>query len=172
MTHFVSFGHLEKKIGRFFKTAFYRAKGIVIRIILFFSIKTVLFPIFPDMELNFWNSDWRKLAVRPIFRPMCPGELFEENNVFKKTLFCFSDFERKTIRQGQKLLAAFFQRHIRCPEELLRMFLFLDFSGVFGQKFWGGVVKIAFQVSIKSFFWRKTLFGNFVKFFVQFRTLK
>ena len=109
MTHFDKFGLLEKKFGPFFKTAFYRAKRIVIRNLLFFSIKTVLFPVFPDMELNILEIWLKRLAVWPNFLLMRPEEFFEENNVFKKTLFCFSDFERKTYGQGQKLLAAFFK---------------------------------------------------------------
>ena len=153
MTQFDRFGLLEKKFGRFSKIAFYSAKSIVIKNILFFNKKCSYSNFSGHGAKLFRNLILKKLVVWPNFCLLRPEEHFEEKSVFKKTLFCFSDFERKMFGQGQKLLAAFFYRHIRCPEELLRMFLLLDLSGVSGQKILGrGVVKIAFQVSIDSFF--------------------
>ena len=48
----------------------------------------------------FCTFGWKKLPVWPNFRSMCPEVHFEENNVFTKILFCFSDFERKSSDNG------------------------------------------------------------------------
>ena len=149
----------------------------------------------------FWTSGSQKLAVWPNFRSMCPEQLFQQNNVFKKTLFCFSDFERKKFRQGQKLLAAFFNSILGAQRKFFGCFrsglmTWVGNSGFlakvfprfcqncflwdrrivlkekilsikevcsivcgpraksfqsFGQRFWEGVVKIAFQCTKNRF---------------------
>ena len=101
MTHFDNFGLLEKKFGRFFKTAFYRAKRIVIRNKLF-SIKTVLFPIFPDMELNFLEVWLQKVSSVAKFPFDAPRGIFWGEQGLQKNSFLFFRLRAKNVRTRAK----------------------------------------------------------------------
>ena len=99
MTNFVNFRIFEKTIQNgFSKPHSIGPKGSPWKKKNIFS-KKQFFPTFLNLELNFFGLLAKKLAVCPNFRWLCPEEQFEENNVFKKILFCFSDFERKKFGQ-------------------------------------------------------------------------
>ena len=69
--------------------------------------KNSFFPSLLNLELNFFELLAKKLAVWPNFRSLWPEEHFEENKVFKKLLFGFSDFERIKFGHWPKFLTAF-----------------------------------------------------------------
>ena len=163
---------LKRNIGCIFKTAFYRAKTIVKRNIPFFSIKTVFFTTFQEMELIFFRI-WAEKSYRcdQISVRCAPWNILSRTMSLKKLFFVFQTSSEKLSDKGKNIWLRSFKGILGVQRNFSGRFCFWILLVFWSKIFWGGCQN-CFPSVHRIVFWRKTLFGLFVKFFVQFRTLK